>query len=286
MDCAACGTSNTTGSKFCMACGQPLVAGHEAADEQPEAPPPDAPPSEARSSEAPPSEPAAPAGDPLPAAPVADDQLPEPPPPAEPEPAPPTSAPPPTGWSPPPPPPPGWNPPPPPGLRGPPGQSGPPGRPAPPVAPGSRQAPPPGQPGWFGGPGAPAGPADPNGLGAAVARLGFGAKRSGKAALLAAAVLLDDGEMVECLVVGRMEGEAAAAVLTDRRILLVNERAWAPTVASIPVDGQLAVQGWQDGQSASLTFLARGRQDVIEAIVDKLLAVEVAGRIRSRAGTR
>lgn len=128
----------------------------------------------------------------------------------------------------------------------------------------------------------PVGPPDPHLLGTAVSRLGNGARKSGKASLLIAGALLDEGENVECAVAGRFEGEPAAAVLTDRRVLLVNERPWSPSVTILPVDGNLAVQGWQDDRTASLTFIAGGRQMVIEQIGDRPLAVEVAGRIRAR----
>ncbi len=128
----------------------------------------------------------------------------------------------------------------------------------------------------------PTGPADPHGLGTAVSRLGNSGRKSAKASLLVAGALLDEGETVECAVAGRFEGEPGAAVLTDRRVLLVNERAWSPSVTILPVDKGLAVQGWQDDRTASLTFSADGRQLVIEQIGDRQLAVEVAGRIRAR----
>ena len=117
-----------------------------------------------------------------------------------------------------------------------------------------------------------------------MSRLGNAARKSGKSSLLVAAVLLDAGEVVECVVAGRLDGEQAAAVLTDRRLLLVNERAWSPAVIVLAVDPGLAVQGWQDSRTASLTFLTNGRQIILDLIADKPLAVEVAGRIRSRTG--
>lgn len=126
---------------------------------------------------------------------------------------------------------------------------------------------------------------DPNGLGASVSRLSSSARRSGKTALLAAAVLLDEREIVECAAVGRMEAEPAVVVLTDRRVLLVNERTWSPSVVNLPVDSSLAVQGWQDSRTATLTFVVGGRQHVVEQITDKQLAVEVAGRVRARNGS-
>jgi hypothetical protein len=98
-------------------------------------------------------------------------------------------------------------------------------------------------------------------------------------------VLLDHAEIVECVAAGRMEGEPAVAVLTDRRILLVNERAWTPSVTSLAVDQSLTVQGWQDSRTASLTFVTGASQHVLEQITDKQLAIEAAGRIRARNGT-
>lgn len=189
---------------------------------------------------------------------------------------PPFSAPQAPAWSPPPPPPPGWGAPPPPAPSG---------WPAPnPGGPGQSPNAPPQSAGPPASPFVPAAPVDPNRLGAAVARLSSGARKVAKAPLLVAAVLLEDGELVECAAAGRIEGIGAVAVLTDRRILLVNERAWSPMVASMAVDPGLAVQGWQDSRTASLTFVAAGRQLVLEQITDKQLAVEVAGRIRARNG--
>lgn len=84
---------------------------------------------------------------------------------------------------------------------------------------------------------------------------------------------------------GRMGGEPAAVVLTGRRLMLVNERAWTPVVVILTVDPGLTVQGWQDSRTASLTFVADDGQYVIEQILDKGLAVEIAGRIRNKTGT-
>ena len=44
------------------------------------------------------------------------------------------------------------------------------------------------------------------------------------------------------------------------------------------------VQGWQDDRTASLTLLHAGRQVVVERIIDRPLAVEMAQRIRARTG--
>lgn len=99
-----------------------------------------------------------------------------------------------------------------------------------------------------------------------------------------AGALLDEGEVVDSVVAGKVEGNAAVLVLTDRKLLLVDERQWRPLVERIAVDGGLQVQGWQDDRSASLTLVFAGRQLVIDQIADRPLAVEMAQRIRYRTG--
>ena len=130
----------------------------------------------------------------------------------------------------------------------------------------------------------PSGPADPNSLGLAVARLGNGARKTTKVAVAVAGALLDDGETVECVVGGKLEGNGALLVLTDRALLLVDDRQWKPFTELIQVDAALQVQGWQDDRTASLTLVFGGRQLVVDQIPDRPLAVEMAQRIRYRTG--
>jgi hypothetical protein len=98
------------------------------------------------------------------------------------------------------------------------------------------------------------------------------------------ASLLDEGDAVAVLVVGRFRGEGGVAALVGDRIVLVNERQWKPDVVSIPVDAGLAVKGWQDDRSASLTFVAGESHETIDTIVDRGLAIEMAQRIRRVTG--
>lgn len=132
---------------------------------------------------------------------------------------------------------------------------------------------------------APAGPADPNGLGAAAGRLGNGPRKQARAAFAVAGAVLEDGERVEALVAGKYEGNPALAVLTDRGVLLVDDRPWKPTVERIDVDASLQIQGMQDNRTASLTFHRNGRQQIVDQIADRALAVELAQRIRHRTGS-
>ena len=357
MQCAACGTENDAGSKFCMTCGAPQETAsgadatpppsgeHEAASipSHDLTAPSDSDPSDGDAAKTP-----APAGM---AAPGTDDASPPPapadstPPPGASDasassgfpPPPPTAAPPASGGfappsSPPAPgnyppapttPPPGQSPaggPPAPGAYPPPaaeqawgqavapapawgspspgapapggqppawgqqGQGGPPGPGY--GAPAGQGYPPPAGPGFQQqAPAAPAGPPDPNGLGASAGRLGNRPRKDARSAFAVAGAVLEDGELVEAVSAGKFEGNAALLVLTDRALILVDDRPWKPTVERITIDGGLQVQGWQDDRSASLTLITANRQMVLESIADKPLAVEMAQRIRYRTGS-
>ena len=65
-------------------------------------------------------------------------------------------------------------------------------------------------------------------------------------------------------------------VLTDRRILLVNEHEWVPFVRTIPLTRNLLVQGWQDDRTASLIFVVAGQSITISSIADRPLAQDLA----------
>jgi hypothetical protein len=102
--------------------------------------------------------------------------------------------------------------------------------------------------------------------------------------VVVAGAVLPDGETVEAVVAGRVEGHGSVLVLTDRSLVLVDDREWKPLVETIPISSQLEVQGWQDDRTASLTLVAGGRTLVLDQIADRELAVEMAGRIRYRTG--
>ncbi|MBX3315018.1 MAG: hypothetical protein KF906_11925, partial [Actinobacteria bacterium] len=165
----------------------------------------------------------------------------------------------------------------------------------PPAAPAGWGGPPPPagyeQPGGYGmpqppmAPPAPAGPPDPNGLGVAAGRIDRGPLKKARAAFAVAGAVLQDGEQVEAVVCGQFEGNPAVLMLTDRNLVVVDDRPWRPTVDRIAVDGSLQVQGMQDNRSATLTVLGNGRQYVIDQIAATALAVEMAQRIRYRAST-
>jgi hypothetical protein len=123
---------------------------------------------------------------------------------------------------------------------------------------------------------------DPHQVGPAVARLSQNAQRAGRLAAAVLTALLHDDELVEALVQGRYQNNAAVGVLTNERILLVNDHEWRPDRREIPIAADLVVQGWQDDRTASLVFVTEGQSVTIEMITDRPLAQEMAHRIRAR----
>jgi hypothetical protein len=108
-------------------------------------------------------------------------------------------------------------------------------------------------------------------------------RRSGRAAFLLIANELDPGERVEVLVQGRYNGEDGAAALTDRRIVLANDREWKPDIEVIELRPGLTIQGMADDRTASLTFVRGTLSAVIEGISERELAQRFAALARSRA---
>jgi hypothetical protein len=126
---------------------------------------------------------------------------------------------------------------------------------------------------------------DPHGLGAALARLSGSGRKGAKASANAVAVLLREGEVVECAVHGQVYGCNAVALLTNARLLVVNEREFHPDVLEFTVDPSISVQGWQDDRAAALLVQRNELSVQVERIGDKPLAQELAQRIRARAGS-
>ncbi|MBS1848950.1 MAG: zinc-ribbon domain-containing protein [Actinobacteria bacterium] len=125
------------------------------------------------------------------------------------------------------------------------------------------------------------GPADPHDFAAHLARMSDATRPHAEAPLLVASSLVEPDETVLVVVPGLIGDIVGVAMVTDRRVLLVNGRRWNPVVEAFPIDVSLSVEGWQDEQTAMLTFIA-DRLVRITAIVDKPLAFEVARVVRER----
>jgi hypothetical protein len=127
---------------------------------------------------------------------------------------------------------------------------------------------------------------DPWALGPAVARMSAAARRGGAVSLGILTTVLVEGEVVEVVVQGTYQHQPAVAVLTDRRVVVVNQRRWRPDVRSIAVDRELVVQGWQDERQATLVFAADGRSVVVSGIDDRPLARDLARQAREMVAAR
>ena len=125
---------------------------------------------------------------------------------------------------------------------------------------------------------------DPGGVDAAMSRLSAGARRSALAPMAIVAALLEVDEVAEAVVEGDYQHRPAVAVLTDRRVIVANDRRWAPDVRTFGFSSNLVVHGWQDDRRATLVFVLDGVGVVVEAIGDRPLARDLAQRVRARCG--
>ncbi len=125
---------------------------------------------------------------------------------------------------------------------------------------------------------------DPAGVDAAMSRLSAGARRSALAPMAIVAALLEVDEVAEAVVEGEYQHRPAVAVLTDRRVIVANDRRWAPDVRTFGFTPNLVVHGWQDDRRATLVFVLHGVGVVVEAISDRPLARDLAQRVRARCG--
>lgn len=125
---------------------------------------------------------------------------------------------------------------------------------------------------------------DPAALDAATSRLSAGARRAALAPLAVVATLLEPGEVAEAVVQGEYQTRPAVVVLTDRRVVVANDRRWAPDARTFALGPHLAVHGWQDDRRATLVFVVDGVGVVVDAISDRPLARDLAQRVRGRCG--
>jgi hypothetical protein len=125
------------------------------------------------------------------------------------------------------------------------------------------------------------GPPDPHGLDGQLARMSDATRPHAELPLLLASLLLTGSEAVTVVVPGLIDDIVGVAVVTDQRVLLVNGRRWNPAAYEFRIGPGLVVEGWQDADTAMLTFVAE-ESVRISAIVDKPLAFEAARVIRER----
>ncbi len=93
---------------------------------------------------------------------------------------------------------------------------------------------------------------------------------------------LGEGERVEIALAGRYLSFDAAMVLTSTRLIIANDRPWAPEVVVIHQVGALSVSGWADRRAATLELVGPDGRLVMDRIADADLAESMAVAIRSR----
>jgi hypothetical protein len=126
-------------------------------------------------------------------------------------------------------------------------------------------------------------PSDPHAIGAAVTRLTNSSKKSSKVVLGILSVVLQPGELVECLAAGKVHDLDGLLVLTNQRLLVLNDRQFEPDQLVVPIDSQLTVRGEAAGSTATITVQRDQVYAQLSRISDVQLAQELAQRIRGRA---
>jgi len=82
--------------------------------------------------------------------------------------------------------------------------------------------------------------------------------------------------------VGRFLGAPAVIVVTDHRMLVVNDRQWEPDIVPVGLEPGLEVEGRRDDHSAALVFRRGGAELVVDLITDPDAARDVASLVRAR----
>ncbi len=123
------------------------------------------------------------------------------------------------------------------------------------------------------------GPPDPFGLAGHLEQMSDATRAHAEVPLLLASLLLTSGESVRVVVPGLIDDIVGVAVVTGDRVLLVNGRRWNPAAYEFRIGPGLVVEGWQEADTAMLTFVAEETVR-IAAIVDKPLAFEAARTVR------
>lgn len=127
-------------------------------------------------------------------------------------------------------------------------------------------------------------PGDPAALAVSAGRLAPTAAAAARTALVVTAAVLVPGEVVEAVATGSLSGVTGVIVLSDRRLLAVNQQDWTPVVTWFSVDAQLSVQAWEDAQSATVVLTSGGSSITLDHITDRTPAYDLVARVRTRTG--
>lgn len=124
---------------------------------------------------------------------------------------------------------------------------------------------------------------DPHGFSPLVDHLDSSVLAPRRGALLVAAAAMDSGEHAYGLLAGRYLGHLGVALLTDKRLLAVNARAWSPNLAALPLTRGLTTETWTVSDALVLRFAYRRVAIVIDGIHDGEGARQFVVAVRSLA---
>lgn len=117
----------------------------------------------------------------------------------------------------------------------------------------------------------------------AIRRLATHERERATVSLLIVGAILDEGERVLGLVVGQMLGRPAVIVLSDTRVVIVNDRQWQPVVDVYALDSKLEIRGRYDRNVAAIGVSDGDALSMVDGVFDVQSAVDLVTRIRSIA---
>lgn len=118
---------------------------------------------------------------------------------------------------------------------------------------------------------------------AAVARLDETDRERARVPLMISAALLGPSEAVYGVVTGQMLGRAAAVVVCQRRVLIINDRPWDPVIDIYQLGPGLEVRGRRDEDVAAMSFADEQTMSIVDDIHAVDAAVQLAELIRDAA---
>lgn len=94
--------------------------------------------------------------------------------------------------------------------------------------------------------------------------------------------LLNDSEDVVYLAQGRYEGKQGAVVVTDRRVMLVEEGVFRSRLEDFPYERISSIQTDKGMMFGKIVIFASGNKAILDQIVPKEKSTEIGDYIRSR----
>jgi len=123
---------------------------------------------------------------------------------------------------------------------------------------------------------------DAHGMAGAVRRLRGESRIAGSVPFAVTGALLEPGEIVEGVLIGRTLGMVTAFVVTRQRVLVVSERGYTPDVEHFELSPRLQLVGRHANGLASITVIDGTQVATVDQIPDVDLAIEIVETLRAR----